>query len=410
MGVLTVTRRDSKVDRLARHPLLQRCTPQELRRLALTLDEVDVAAGSVLLEATPLARWFCLIDEGDAEVVDAKGRVGVLHGGDSCGQAALKLRDPQVTTVRALTDVRAFATSGREMLGLVSDLPSLRAGALGAFIPPPAPPAPPIAPQRRPPVRPRPRPVGLRPLPRPAVAPPPARPRLTRRVVLSALGAVAVLIVGAARYHPPVMVLGPGPVVDITNDVTITGATTHAPSGRYLLTTVRATRPSLLDLGLLGFRGQVEVVRLHGEPGSDERRHRRGRADFDASRKTAALAAAKAAGFDVSRGALPFRVTFRERDIVGPSGGLAYALLITDMLSPGDVSTGRLLAATGTIDADGHVGLVGGIPEKAVALRRAGGALLLLPVDQLVGAGELGITVVGVNSLADALSVLRATG
>jgi PDZ domain-containing secreted protein len=54
---------------------------------------------------------------------------------------------------------------------------------------------------------------------------------------------------------------------------------------------------------------------------------------------------------------LPFRVSSRSRpDIGGPSAGLAYALVLTDMLDRTDDAR-RTVAATGTIDADGSVGI-----------------------------------------------------
>src|SRR5207237_5580424 len=94
---------------------------------------------------------------------------------------------------------------------------------------------------------------------------------------------------------------------------------------------------------------------------------------------------------------LPFQVEFRSRDVVGPSGGLVYALLISDMLAPGDLAAGRVLAATGTIDVNGDVGLVGGIAEKAVGARRTGRAWLLLPVAQMGDVDASRLTVIGVE-------------
>ena len=214
----------------------------------------------------------------------------------------------------------------------------------------------------------------------------------------------------AWRYHPPVLLIAPGPAVDISHDVTIRGVTVHPPTGRYIMTSVRLTRPSLLSIGLTGMWGQREVVPLTHVHGDRAQLYRRGRAVFDESREAAAAAAARAAGFYVpvrnGHPQLPFSVTFKSRDIVGPSAGLAYALLISDMLAPGDLGEGRVLAATGTIDDRGGVGIVSGIPEKAAVARRAGSTIFVMPFDQLNG--ELHISVLGVTSLADALSALRS--
>lgn len=105
---------------------------------------------------------------------------------------------------------------------------------------------------------------------------------------------------------------------------------------------------------------------------------------------------------------LPFDVSFAERDVGGPSAGLAYAIAIADMLSERDYARGRVIATTGTIDGDGDVGPVGGVEQKAVAAEDAGAQLFLVPegeVDQATGAD---LPVHGVPTLSQALEVLSA--
>jgi PDZ domain-containing secreted protein/Zn-dependent protease len=110
------------------------------------------------------------------------------------------------------------------------------------------------------------------------------------------------------------------------------------------------------------------------------------------------------------RAVLPFRIRFRDRpDIGGPSAGLAYALAVSDMIDRSDDAQGRAVAATGTIDADGKVGEVGGVAEKAVAAEHAGADLFVVPVDEMTQAEDTSsLPVRGVNTLDQALQVLRA--
>lgn len=103
---------------------------------------------------------------------------------------------------------------------------------------------------------------------------------------------------------------------------------------------------------------------------------------------------------------LPFQVSFRERDIGGPSAGLAYALAIYDLLDPADVARGRAVAATGTIDIDGRVGPVGGVDAKAEAAQAAGADLFLVPEAEVGQARGEGIPVRGVGALEDAIEAL----
>ena len=107
--------------------------------------------------------------------------------------------------------------------------------------------------------------------------------------------------------------------------------------------------------------------------------------------------------FDVE---FPFEIEFAERRIGGPSAGLAYALAIADMLEPGDFTEGREVGATGTIDLEGAVGSVGGLPAKAEALERAGADLFLVPEAEVAGVDETTLEIRGVASLEQAVESL----
>ena len=81
----------------------------------------------------------------------------------------------------------------------------------------------------------------------------------------------------------------------------------------------------------------------------------------------------KGIGVELSpRFTFPVKVNVDTTDIGGPSAGLAMTLAIFDDLTPGNLTGGARVAVTGTIDADGNVGEIGGIEQKAVAARAAG--------------------------------------
>jgi PDZ domain-containing protein len=89
----------------------------------------------------------------------------------------------------------------------------------------------------------------------------------------------------------------------------------------------------------------------------------------------------------------------------------AASLQTGDELSPTDLAAGRHIAGTGTIDADGNVGEIGGIQAKARAALAAGAQLFLAPASQAADArAVLGtkVPVVGVTTFADALTALQA--
>jgi PDZ domain-containing protein len=78
----------------------------------------------------------------------------------------------------------------------------------------------------------------------------------------------------------------------------------------------------------------------------------------------------------------PFEVSVRlNQDIGGPSAGLIFSLGVYDRLTPGSLSGGNDIAGTGTIEADGRVGPIGGIQQKIVAAADAGAKIFLVPAD-----------------------------
>jgi Lon-like protease len=77
----------------------------------------------------------------------------------------------------------------------------------------------------------------------------------------------------------------------------------------------------------------------------------------------------------------PFKVTIDLGEIGGPSAGLMFTLGIIDKLRPADLTGGKIIAGTGTIDDDGNVGPIGGIPQKLVGAKDAGAQIFLVPAD-----------------------------
>jgi PDZ domain-containing protein len=119
---------------------------------------------------------------------------------------------------------------------------------------------------------------------------------------------------------------------------------------------------------------------------------------------------------------LPVDISVDTSDISGPSAGLAMSLAIIDDLTPGDLTGGKRVAVTGTIDSRGDVGPIGGLPQKAVAARRAGAQVFIVPAcdpkdtgcaaDLATAKQRVGddVELAPVSTLAQALKVLRDAG
>ncbi len=108
----------------------------------------------------------------------------------------------------------------------------------------------------------------------------------------------------------------------------------------------------------------------------------------------------------------PFDVQISSGDVGGPSAGLMWALGLYDLLTPGDLTGGRTIAGTGTIDTRGKVGPIGGIQDKVVGAEAAGADLFLVPADnmkELTGVDTGDMRLVVVKTFQDALNALGAS-
>lgn len=109
----------------------------------------------------------------------------------------------------------------------------------------------------------------------------------------------------------------------------------------------------------------------------------------------------------------PFKVDIRSGNIGGPSAGLAFTLGVIDSLTPGELTGGRKVAVTGTIEIDGRVGDVGGVAQKTSAVRKAGADVFLVPAGEYEVARQYagpGLQVIKVTTLQEALDALGTLG
>ena len=105
----------------------------------------------------------------------------------------------------------------------------------------------------------------------------------------------------------------------------------------------------------------------------------------------------------------PFDVKVTLENVGGPSGGLMFALGVYDLLTPGALNGGEHFAGTGTIDAGGNVGPIGGIEMKMIGAKRAGAKYFFAPAEncaETVGKEPKGLEVFKVSNMDDALKVI----
>ena len=107
----------------------------------------------------------------------------------------------------------------------------------------------------------------------------------------------------------------------------------------------------------------------------------------------------------------PFAVNIQLQNVGGPSAGMMFALGIIDKLTPGKLNGGQMVAGTGTINASGTVGAIGGIRQKLYGARAVGAKYFLAPksnCDEVVGHIPSGIRVFSTSTLKQSVTILDA--
>lgn len=107
----------------------------------------------------------------------------------------------------------------------------------------------------------------------------------------------------------------------------------------------------------------------------------------------------------------PFPISIEAGDVGGPSAGMMHAIAIIDALTEGELTKGRVIAGTGTIQPDGSVGGIGGIRQKVVGAEAAGAEYILVPAsnyDSALTAERHSIEIVPVATLDEAIGFLES--
>lgn len=109
---------------------------------------------------------------------------------------------------------------------------------------------------------------------------------------------------------------------------------------------------------------------------------------------------------------IPINVAMDTGRIGGPSAGLMFVLEIMNQALPEDLTAGKAIAGTGTIDMNEKVGRIGGAVQKVVAAERAGADYFFVPpgnYDEVKNVAQ-NIEIVPVENLEEVLEFLSALG
>ncbi|GAB2447111.1 S16 family serine protease [Streptomyces incanus] len=247
--------------------------------------------------------------------------------------------------------------------------------------------------------------------------------RLTRPQTLAVCAAPVVALLATAVFAPlPFSVAQPGLTADVlgenkgTQVITISGAKTRETTGQLRMTTIEATSPdtrvglpNVLDAWFGTDQAVMPRDSVYPSGGNVKEIERYNEEQMRQSQDEATRAALGYLDLD-GKG---IKVDLKLANVGGPSAGLLFSLGIVDKLngddSGGDLTGGRIIAGTGTIDAEGRVGAVGGVPLKTQAARRDGATVFLVPEAECAEAqAELphGLRLIPVTTLESTVDAL----
>ncbi len=105
----------------------------------------------------------------------------------------------------------------------------------------------------------------------------------------------------------------------------------------------------------------------------------------------------------------PIEVSYDTGNIVGPSAGGMFALEIYNQLVKEDITAGKKIAGTGTINLEGEIGRIDGIVQKIIAAENAEADIFILPQENYEQAQtiETNLQLVPVETFDDAINFLQ---
>jgi PDZ domain-containing protein len=196
--------------------------------------------------------------------------------------------------------------------------------------------------------------------------------------------------------------------------IEVTGAEVHPTEGSLRVTTIQATTketelrlPRLLQAWWDDEEAVVPKEALYPSGKSAEKVDQANIKDMVESQDHATVVALRKLGLDPAK----VKVNLRLGNVGGPSAGLMFSLGIIDKLSTENITGGKNIAGTGTIDDNGKVGEVGGVPLKMLSAKHDGATVFLLPKGECSEAERArpdGLKLIPVSTLDGALAALKA--
>src|SRR5215203_7320823 len=116
--------KNSKVDHLANVPLFDGCSRKELASIAKAGDDIQMTAGTLIIDQGQLGREAFVVLEGQVSVKRGSRKITTLGPGAVVGELSLLDHGPRTATVVCETDCTLLVIDQRRFLGVIDDVPA----------------------------------------------------------------------------------------------------------------------------------------------------------------------------------------------------------------------------------------------------------------------------------------------
>lgn len=120
---MAIRRGDPFLKQLKKVPLFTALSQKDLKLVAKRGEDLEVPAGSVLVEQGSAGAEFFVIVSGTAKVTRNGRKVATLKAGSFFGDLALLDKAPRNATVVSETPMKVVVIAQREFAGLIEDVP-----------------------------------------------------------------------------------------------------------------------------------------------------------------------------------------------------------------------------------------------------------------------------------------------
>lgn len=113
------------LDSLREVALFSACSKKELEKVAKAGDEINMTAGTLIVDQGQTGREAFVILDGEVTVKRSNRKIATLGSGDVVGELSLLDHGPRTATAVCATDCTLLVIDQRRFLAVLDDVPSI---------------------------------------------------------------------------------------------------------------------------------------------------------------------------------------------------------------------------------------------------------------------------------------------